>query len=250
VLVTRPKHQADHLCELISNAGGKSIRFPTIEIQNILNSESLSSCFTEISQYHLVIFVSRNAVDVVFGNYLVPSELPEQLQLLAIGSGTAAALNELSVVDILHAGIQADSESLLLIPELQSDFIKNKKILIVRGTGGRELLADTLKSRGAIVDYAEVYKRCLPEYDIQERCRLWQNNKPDVVIVSSNEGLENLLKLTQVENKQQLFKSPLVVMSERNANLARELGFISNIGIAKAKSDEGLLNTVLDLVGD
>lgn len=250
VLVTRPRQQADQLCELISNAGGSSLRFPTIEIQAVIDSEKLTNCFAKINKYDYVIFVSRNAVQVVFENYLNASDLATQIRLLAIGAGTKASLVEMNMTDVLHAGAEADSESLLLLKELQSEFIKGKRILIVRGVGGRELLADKLKSRAAVVDYAEVYERCLPEYKIQERHGLWQNDKIDVIVVSSNEGLENLLRLTQEEDKQQLFKTPLAVMSERNADLARDLGFISELGIAKAKSDAGLLSAVLELVGD
>ena len=249
ILITRPGHQADHLCELIANAGGECVLFPTIEIQATLNSEKLSNCFSEIDEYDFVIFVSRNAVKAAFDHYL-PPDLPETIQLLAIGSGTAAVLAGMNLTNVLHAGVQADSESLLQLPELQSDFVRNKKILIVRGIGGRELLADNLKTRGAIVDYAEVYKRCLPEYEIQERHEIWQNNVPEAVIVSSNEGLENLLKLTQEADRKQLFKTPLVVMSVRNADLAKEKGFVSDIEIAKNKNDEGLLAAVLELVGD
>ncbi len=250
VLVTRPRHQSDHLCELISNAGGSSLRFPTIEIQAVLNSEKLSNCFANINEYDYIIFVSRNAVKVVFENYLKLSDLANQVQLLAVGAGTTAVLAKMDIMNVLHAGAEADSESLLLLPELQREVINNKRILIVRGLGGRELLADTLKERGANVEYAEVYQRCLPEYKIQERHGLWQNDEIDVIIASSNEGLDNLLKLTEEEDKQQLFKTPLAVMSKRNANLARELGFISGLGIAKASSDEGLLAAVIELVGD
>ena len=254
ILITRPRHQADHLCELISNIGGESILFPTIEIQPVLNSEELSACFIHINKYNFVIFVSRNAVKMVLEHYISQSgfhyNLSGQTQLLAIGTGTAAALTEMNLVNVLHAGVQADSESLLQLPELQSDLIQGRKILIVRGVGGRELLAEGLKARGASVDYAEVYKRCLPEYDVQDCHEIWQNARPEAVIVSSNEGLDNLLKLTRETDQKQLFSTPLIVMSARTADLAKKLGFIAETGVAEDKSDEGLVSALLQLVGD
>jgi uroporphyrinogen-III synthase len=250
ILVTRPRHQSDRLCELISKANGIAILFPTIEIKAILSSEKLSACFDNINQYDFVIFVSRNAVRVVFENYLNESQLPNHIQVLAIGAGTAVALSEANMMDVLNAGIQADSESLLQIPELAGEHVNNKRILIVRGVGGRELLADTLKERGATVEYAEVYQRHLPEYEIQECHEVWQNSAPDAVIVSSNEGLENLLKLTEEKDRKQLFNTPLVVMSERNEKLAKSIGFVSKVEIANTKNDEGLLSAVFNLVGD
>lgn len=251
ILVTRPEHQADQLCNLIENSGGIPVRYPTIDIRSISNSNKLSDIFNQIDQYDLVIFVSRNAVAAVFQEYLNKDDLASDgIQILAIGTGTAAALSELSLMNVLHAGVQADSESLLLLPELDSELVRNKKVLIVRGVGGRELLADNLKKRGALVDYAEVYQRVLPEYDLELSSEVWQNKQPDAVIISSNEGLENLLKLTTNEDQQKLFNTPLIVMSARNAELAKKTGFVSRIGIAKEKNDDGLLQVLLELVGE
>lgn len=250
ILVTRPRHQANQLCELISNAGGESILFPTIEIKAVLNSEDLSNCFANLKTYDFVIFVSRNAVEKVLEHYISQSDLSEYVQLLAIGSGTAAALAEKNMTNVLHAGVQADSESLLQLPKLRVEFVKNKKILIVRGVGGREVLAEGLKAHGAFVEYAEVYERCVPEYEAEECHKIWQQLKPEAIIVSSNEGLNNLLKLTLKEDREQLFNTPLVVMSARNTDLAKELGFVSRTEIAKTKNDQGLLSAVLELVGD
>jgi len=70
------------------------------------------------------------------------------------------------------------------------------------------------------------------------------------VIASSNEGLNNLLKLTSETDRELLFSTPLVVMSARTADLAKELGFIAETGVAEGKSDEGLVSALLQLVGD
>jgi len=251
ILVTRPEHQAEHLCELISNIGGDSILFPTIEIKFILDSKNLLNCFSHINKYDFVIFVSRNAVAAVVDNYLSQTDLSlAQIQLLAIGAGTAAAMAEMNMTEVLHAGIQADSESLLKLPALQGELVEDKKILIVRGVGGRELLAEGLKARAALVDYAEVYERRLPEYKAQERLEIWQGLKPEAIIVSSNQGFNNLLKLTLEENQQQLFNTPLVVMSARTADLAKDQGFVQGIAVAKNKNDQGLVSALLELVGD
>jgi uroporphyrinogen-III synthase len=250
ILVTRPKHQADYLCDIISDNGGQAVSFPTIEIQAVEKSENLSALFNTINEYDFVIFVSRNAARIAFDLYLDESDIPEQVQVVAIGSGTADILTGLSITKVLHAGLQADSETLLQIPELQKEILQDKKILIVRGVGGRSLLADNLKDRGASVEYAEVYKRCLPEYEMKDSHKIWQDIKPEAVIVTSNEGLNNLVSLTLENDQQQLFSTPLVAISERNADLAKELGFISELRVAKGKNDEGLLSALLELVGE
>jgi uroporphyrinogen-III synthase len=250
ILVTRPRHQAARLCELISANGGKAISYPSIEIQAVDDQDSLLKNKEALSEYVLVIFVSRNAVKIVFENYIDTNTLPKDVQFVAIGAGTADALSELGITNLIHAGVQADSETLLQLPELQSKSVTGKKILIVRGIGGREYLADNLQSRGAEVTYAEVYKRCLPEYDAQDGHTIWQEIKPDAIIISSNDGLINLVSLTADTDQVQLFSTPLVLMSVRSVNLAKELGFTSAMSIAKDKNDEGLLSALLDLMGE
>ena len=249
--MTRPKHQADQLCDLISTNNGVPVLFPTIEIRSILNSEKLSTIFSNIDQYDYIIFVSRNAVNVVFDHYLNNDDMSSaNILLLAIGSGTAMALSERNLTNVLHAGVQADSENLLMLEQLDSEHVRNKKILIVRGVGGRELLADNLSTRGATVEYAEVYQRVIPDYPLQQCQELWQNEPPAAIIISSNEGLENFLNLMDERSLKTIFNTPLVVMSTRNAELAIEKGFESNIGIAEEKNDKGLLSVLLDLVGE
>ncbi len=250
ILVTRPRYQADRLCELISNNGGQAVSFPTIEIKPVTESEKLLARFNNINEYNFVIFVSRNAVKMAFDLYLGESGLPDHVQLVAIGAGTADALADRNITNVLHAGTQADSESLLQLAELQRERLLDKKILIVRGIGGREFLADNLKARGASVDYAEVYLRCLPEYEMKDSHEIWQDNKPEAVIVSSNEGLNNLVSLTSENDQQQLFSTPLVAMSTRTAVHAKVLGFISETRVANDKNDEGLMSALLELIGD
>jgi len=250
ILVTRPKHQAGHLCELITAQGGQAIAFPTIEIQPVKDLDKNLSRSNALSEYDFVIFVSRNAVKLAFDHYLNLASLPEHITVFAIGAGTAEALSDLKIMNVIHAGVQADSEALLHLSEMQKERLTGKKVLIIRGVGGREYLADNLKKRGASVDYAEVYKRCLPGYDVKNSHKIWQDIKPDAIVITSNDGLSNLLRLVPETDQPQLFATPLVLMSARSDNLAKELGFVSVTGIAIEKNDEGLLSALLDLLGE
>lgn len=251
ILVTRPRHQAERLCALVTNNGGQAILFPTIDIQRVKDSVHNKLILDDVlSGFDIVIFVSRNAVKFAFDHHLSTADLSNDIQFVAIGAGTAEAFSEWGDMPVLHAGVHADSETLLQLPEMQKDRLAGKKILIIRGVGGREYLADNLISRGAFVDYAEVYRRCLPEYEMNDCHKIWQDIKPEAIIVSSNEGLANLVSLTSELDQLQLFSTPLVLMSARSVNLAKQSGFVSKMSIAKVKNDEGLLLALLDLVGE
>lgn len=250
ILVTRPKHQADHLCKLISFNGGEAIAFPTIDIQPINESDESLVKSNAFSEYDFIIFISRNAVEIAFDRYLSLARLPAHIKIFAIGAGTADVLLARNIKNVIHAGVQADSKAFLNLSQMQKRRLKDKKVLIIRGIGGRQYLADNLKSRGASVDYAEVYKRCLPEQDVNNIYQEWQNTKLDAIVITSNEGLNNLVSLVSENDHSRLFNTPLVLMSIRNDNLAKELGFVSNTSIAINKSDEGLLLAILDLVGE
>ena len=250
ILVTRPKHQADHLCKLISSNGGEAIAFPTIDIQPINESDKSLVKSNAFSEYDFIIFISRNAVEIAFDRYLSLARLPAHIKIFAIGAGTADVLLARNIKNVIHAGVQADSKAFLNLSQMQKRRLKDKKVLIIRGIGGRQCLADNLKSRGASVDYAEVYKRCLPEQDVNNIYQEWQNTKLDAIVITSNEGLNNLVSLVSENDHSRLFNTPLVLMSIRNDNLAKELGFVSNTSIAINKSDEGLLLAILDLVGE
>lgn len=250
ILVSRPKHQAEHLCELITANGGQAIAYPTIEIQPVKDPDKILVRENAFSEFDIIVFVSRNAAKMAFDHYLSLASLPVHIKVFAIGAGTAETLSSLNIKNVIHAGVHADSEALLNLPEMQKERLAGKKVLIIRGVGGREYLADNLKSRGASVDYAEVYKRCLPEYDVKDSHNIWQDIKPDAIVITSNDGLNNLVHLTPETDQPQLFTTPLVLMSARSDNLAKELGFVSVTGIAIDKNDEGLLSVLLDLVGE
>jgi uroporphyrinogen-III synthase len=136
---------------------------------------------------------------------------------------------------------QFNSEGLLEVEDLQQ--LNNKQIVIFRGEVGRELLAQSLRQRGAQVEYAEVYRRIRPECDTSEVQQAGLNGVINIAIVTSNEGLQNLYDMVGESGRRWLLHTPLAVVSQRNVELAQKLGFKSSV-IAKQASDEGLVDAV------
>jgi uroporphyrinogen-III synthase len=234
VLVTRPRQRASGLCRMIEQAGGSALQFAAIEITEPADFQSREYARDHIQEFALAIFISPTAVERTF-EFL--TALPAETRVSAIGSRTTRALEDRGLnVDIIPDG--HDSESLLEHPQLQAGEIAGQKIVIFRGEGGRELLGDTLQSRGAEVFYADMYRRSPPTSTSQLSQYL---SEADIVTVSSNQGLQNLYDLATDKNS--LTRHALVVPGERCFTLAKALGF-SNIFIAENATDEACMNAL------
>ncbi len=214
ILVTRPAEQAAQLERLIREAGGNAILFPAIEIAEPADTQTLLSLIEQLPDFDLAIFISPTAVSRAFRH--IPL-WPARLRAAAVGAASAEALRQAGVNDVLAPTQASDSEALLALPQMQQ--VSGKRIVIFRGEGGRELLADTLRQRGARVEYAECYRRAKPTADPAALL-----DAPfDAVIVTSSEGLNNLRQLLG-PHWQKLCASLFCVPHQRIAEAARQAG--------------------------
>lgn len=243
VLVTRPAHQAGPFIQQLEDAGFAAIPFPVIEICEVSNPDRLQIQLNSLETFNILIFISVNAVEHAL-RFINPSKLPAGLQIAAIGKRTAQALTDHGFSVSFQPETGYNSESLLALKAFQRSQIEQQSILIVRGEGGREYLADTLRSRGARVDYAEVYRRCRPTIDPEPVLELWAQNGIQIVTVTSNEALKNLYHIVGPEGQVHLCKTPIVVPSQRGVELAQTLGFSSSILQAASATDADMLDTI------
>jgi uroporphyrinogen-III synthase len=243
VLVTRPAHQAEPLCELLEARGARPIRFPVLAIAPPADVDSARQRLARLADYHRVVFISVNAVDQAAA---LRGGLPADLCAAVVGRASARALREHGVAAVLQPVAGADSEALLALPELRA--VAGRRILIVRGEGGRELLADTLRARGATVDYAEVYRRVCPDVDPEALAALWRTQRIDAVTATSNETLGNLYQLAGPAGRDPLRATPLVVASPRAADLAAELGWTAPVRVAASAEDVAMVAALIDVL--
>jgi uroporphyrinogen-III synthase len=208
VLVTRPAHQSLPLVTAIEEQGGRAVRFPTLEIQP-RNAAAIVADAYQLESPDIAIFVSSNAV--VHG-----LQYAENARIAVVGPATAEAIEAADrVVDIMpYDGF--DSEHLLQTAELFD--VSGKRVRIIRGQDGRELLADTLRERGAVVDYLSVYQRTLPLYRDDEVDALlaeWESGRVNVVTMMSVASFQNLLAVLPESARPMLERTPLVTPAER-----------------------------------
>lgn len=218
VLVTRPAEQATALSEAIAAARGRPVSFPALEILGPADKKAVRAALADLKAIDLLIFVSANAVRYAFPQ--MPDNIPLDLPIAAVGSATAEALEDCGL-DPTLVPEQMDSEGLLALEQLAD--MQGKRVLIVRGNGGREVLHDTLVERGAQVSYVEAYRRQLPKRNPANLIAYW-SSMVEVVTVTSVQLLENLFTLLGEEGVPLLQQTPMVVISERIAEQAAERG--------------------------
>lgn len=237
VAITRPTGQATKLTKLIQEAGGTVIPFPLIEITALDNYTQFENVIVDIADYDWILFISSNAVQNSMPRLLKHS-IPATLKFAAIGPTTAQSLNEFGIKDVLIPEGRFDSESLLSLPEMQN--MQGKKVMIIRGIGGRDVLANTLKSRGADITFAECYQRVNPQSHCDDLAQAYQNGQLHAIVVTSSEAMRHLIKMAGESDW--LAHITICVNHARVAEQPLEMGLTVNI--AKAPGDEAMLNNL------
>jgi uroporphyrinogen-III synthase len=235
VLVTRPAAQAAALAQAIESAGGAAYVFPALAIEPV-PAEALQASLARLRDADIAVFVSPNAAQ--FGMAVIRAQggLPSAATVFAVGPGTARALAAEGVAGVVVPDGQ-DSEALLALPQLGA--VGGKRVVIVRGVGGRPLLAETLAARGATVDFLECYRRVRPHADAAPLLARWQGGGIDAVTLTSAEALENLAALLGEAGIPLLARTPLFAPHEKIAAAARRFG-VAHV-IATPGGDAGLV---------
>lgn len=208
VLVTRPEHQAEDLAAAIEQLGGTAIRFATLEI-HARDAATVSAAAARLPHPDIVIFVSSNAVR--YGMHVVGDA-----RIAVIGPATAAAVAAAGRHVDIAAAAGFDSETLLQAPELTN--LAGKTITIVRGQDGRELLATTLRERGAAVNYLCAYERVAATHtsaEIEALLARWQAGGIAVVTALSVASFEQLVAALPAAAQRLLARTPLVTPAAR-----------------------------------
>ena len=239
IAITRPIDQAKKLSALIYEAGGTPILFPLIEITPLNDYSQFEAVIQPITDYDWAIFISSNAVQNGMPR-LVKNGIPPQLKFAAIGPITASELQSFGIRDVLIPQGRFDSESLLTLPEMTN--VAGKKILIVRGVGGRDVLAETLKARGAHLTFAECYQRINPQTSCDLLTQLYSEKKLHGIVVTSSEAMRHLLNLAG--DAAWLRNVALFVNHARIAELPIQLNL--KVVIADVPGDEAMFNILLN----
>lgn len=230
IVITRPREQALELAQRIQQQGGNALLFPLLDITSAHDQVALHAFAQRVASYDLLIFISPNAVK--YGMAAL-GKIPPSVKVASVGQSSAQALRDSGISHVIAPIERFDSESLLALPELTH--VIGQHIVILRGDGGRELLGDTLKARGAQIEYITCYQRSKPELDLAALYAA----QPDALTVTSSEALTHLWQMLDNSDKSILSSLPLFVPHPRIATLAHEQGWQKIF--TTASGDDGLL---------
>ena len=244
IVVTRPERQSSAISQRLTELGAKVIRFPLIAIETIpnkrLNQSTIANC-------NYLIFTSRNSVEMaiksLMGDLPIGSilKIPKTIKIAAVGKQTAEALSAQGVSASIVPTELFNSEALLKHEDLQA--VESKKIAIIRGEDGRDLLRDTLVERGATVDYIDVYRRVCPVENLLPLVKFQEQGGIDIIMLTSVEGLNNFHSLRA--DLTQLQHATLLVGSRRINDAIKELSHRGRVLVSEDPSDDKMVNCLL-----
>ena len=237
VVVTRPAGQAAHLATALAGQGAIPVFYPVLEISDLEDIAPVLDVAIRLDSYDLGVFVSPNAIERALAVILPRRSWPAKLRVAALGKSSERALASHGIHDVISPPLRFDSEALLELPELTE--VAGRRVIIFRGDGGRELLGETLKARGAVVDYVTCYRRGRPQLDPAPLLKLWEEGQLDAVTLTSSEGLRNFHDMVGRLGQAWLKKTPAFVPHARIAEQAQALGLAQVI--PTDPGDDGLL---------
>jgi uroporphyrinogen-III synthase len=230
--VTRPAHQAQALARLIQGAGGRVIMFPAIEIRDIEDPGPFTQLIDRLDEFDLAVFVSPNAVERGMSVISARRKFPRRLQVATVGGGSVRALEQFGITDVIAPQGRSDSEALLELPAFAA-------MVTARGDLHGELLGESLRGRGAVVEYAECYRRVKPALDVAPLLEAWSRKGVDAITVTSSEGLRNFADMIGPGGRERLPDTPLFAPHPRIAEAAHGLG-VRKV-IVTGPGDEGMV---------
>lgn len=247
------------LVAALERHGLRTHQFPLLDIAPTPNLDDLRAALGDPSRYVLVVFVSPNAVQQAFAAMPEGFRWPQEVPVAVVGPASALALAQHGVAPPAHRVIQPDThaddarqDSEALYARLDVPSLSGREVLIVRGNGGREWLADQLREAGASVRTVEAYRRSVPVPDAAAWLALravlparhaWT--------LTSSEAVRNLDELARANlspaDLDTLHGAPCFASHARIVEQAKSLGF-RDVTLTGA-GDDRLLASVLAWAG-
>ncbi len=188
IICTYPENEHDESAELLIKAGALVLSMPMIAVEPIPFHLKNNP-----EHYDWLVFTSKNAVSPFFSRY----PLTGSQKVAALGPGTAAELTKQNCrVDFTGKGKSA----IHFAREIRQIIVPGEKILLVLGTMAPDTLERTL-SESYTAERINVYQTIMPAYIDPDLVQRVENDRYDIILVSSPSAFFNLFSILQGNKK-------------------------------------------------
>lgn len=242
VIVTRARAQASALTKKLEAQGAKVIEAPAIKIVPAADYAPLDNAIANINDYKWLVFTSANGVDYFFerlGAAKKDARALANVKLAAIGSATAKALAEHGLTaDLIPSAYKAEE----LAEALAGEITAGDKILLARAKVAREVLPESLRKIGAIVDVVTAYETVADCENKDELIEALESGEASIVTFTSSSTVTNLLEVLG-DKKELLNKAALAAIGPVTADTLKKHGYTPAINAAEYTID-GLMTAI------
>ena len=195
IVVTRAGAQAYGLVEQIEKVGGEVIELPTIEIQPPESFAAFDAAVKNLGQYDWLIFTSVNSIAPFLERLRVGGKSVESIHSLQVGAIGPETAKRLASAGITASLVPERYQAEGILDAVKPEAMKGKRVLIPRAAEAREILPETLRAWGAVVDVVTAYRTALPKVDIAPLAELLRRREIDVITFTSSSTVKNFVRL-------------------------------------------------------
>ena len=196
IIITRAQEQTSEAREIFRENGAEVFDLPSLVIGPPDDWTPLDDALKKIFTFDWIIFSSANGVrnveDRLRGIGLSLSEISKNIQIAAVGRKTASLLADMDAkISFVPPSFVADS-LLDYFPQNQ----KGLKLFIPRvQTGGRSILSDSFKLKGAEVTEVAAYESSCPKDIPQKTIDALNSGQIDIIAFTSGKTVINTVSL-------------------------------------------------------
>ncbi|MDH3444137.1 MAG: uroporphyrinogen-III synthase [Deltaproteobacteria bacterium] len=246
IVITRARAQAGSLAQRIEDLGGQVIEFPTIEIQPPADPRPMEEAIKNLRRYEWLIFTSVNGVERFLegmARHKIDSNELASVQVAAIGPETAKRLEAAGVTRCL---VPTSYRAEGILDVLHPDTMRGKRVLIPRAAKAREVLPETLRQWGAVVDVVEAYRTVTPETDTSRLKDMLRRHEIDMVTFTSSSTVSNFARLFDGRRLADILgDTPVACIGPITKDTVEELGGGAKF-VAQEFTVQGLIRVIVD----
>lgn len=195
VVVTRARDQAGALAERVEELGGEVIEFPTIDIQAPENFDAFDAAAAKIETYDWLIFTSVNGVEPFLSRLQYVGKNSSSLAHLKVGAIGPETAKRLEAAGIRCCLVPQRYQAEGILEAVSPESMRGRRVLIPRAAEAREILPETLRKWGAVVDVVVAYRTVVPSSDARPLAALLKQGKVDVITFTSSSTVKNFVRL-------------------------------------------------------